>query len=96
MPLSESLINGKIAVLKTKKKTMQRNQVSAGMDHKNDHSVDQAAGIAVTVGADQLATSNFGDYSTYGIAAKGDHFMLWSDVMVRKRFVWTFVHRLNQ
>lgn len=91
MPLSESLTKEKIAALKAKKKAMQRNQVSAGMDLMDDDPVAQAAaGIAassqaaaasargVTAGADRLATSKLGEYTAYGLTpttAEGDAVM---------------------
>ena len=91
MPLSESLTKEKIAALKAKKKAMQRNQVSAGMDLMDDDPVAQAAaGIAassqaaaasargVTAGADRLASSKLGEYTAYGLTpttAEGDAVM---------------------
>jgi hypothetical protein len=63
-----SLTKENIAALKAKKKVMQRNQVSSGMDFMDDDPVSQAAAAVASVrDADRLASSKLGEYSSYGL-----------------------------
>ena len=62
MSLSESLTKEKITALKAKKKVMQRNQVSAGMDLMDDDPFSQAAAAVASVwGEDRLVSSKLGE-----------------------------------